>query len=474
MQKTKLVEIIQALDDKEVKRFYEYVNSPFFNKNEKVIALLKFLRKYYPNFSHVRFTKENAYKQVFGARQKFNVQKLRNIMSQLAKLLEAYLVQTELEIEDYTYNILLLSALDSKYIDKQFAQKYQELEKQKINNKEKGASHYYDIHQLNDLAFHHTIRRNNRLVDINLAKIGENLDYYYLAYKLRHYCVVLNSQSVITTHHDMSFFEQILGYLENHSFEEIPAIHLYYRLLLLLRDEKDEYYEELKDLLGKYGENLPVIEIRQIYTAIFNYLNKKLKSGQGKYLQDIYELYKLMFERSILIENGFINNQINFRNALIAGLRLGELEWAEEFIEKYSPLLAPLNRENWVNYSLAELQFHKKNYKETLNYLLSFEFQDAYNYAEHKTLLARTYYELEEDEPLFALTHAFRIYLIRDTNIAEHFTKTYHNFIRILNKLAKVRFDPDGNVGNIRQELTELQYISNRKWLLEKMGELEE
>ncbi len=472
MQKTKLVEIIQALDDKEVKRFDDYVNSPFFNKNDKVIALLKFVRKYYPDFENNRFTKENAYKAVFGSKQKYSVQKLRNLMSQLAKLLESYLVQIDRETSDINYDELLLVAFDRRYIDKYFAQKYQELKKQEIKTKEKAASYYYNIHRIEDVAFDHSIRRNNRLVETNMEDAVNNLDYFYLALKLRYCCAMLNSQSVITGEHNMRMFDQILDYLSINSFEEIPTIHLYYRLLLLLKEEEDQYYEELKELLGKHREALPSMEIRQIYIAVFNYLNKKLKSGQSKYLKDIYELYKLMFERNILIDNGFINNHINFRNALIAGLRLGELEWAEMFIKKYSPLLIPLNRENWINYSLAELNFHKKNYKDTLSYLLSFEFEDAYNYAEHKTLLAKTYYELEEDEPLFALTHAFRIYLHRDTNIAEHFQKTFHNFIRILNKLAKARFDPDANVQDIQKELEELQYITNREWLLEKIEEL--
>lgn len=474
MQKTKLVEIIQALDDKEVKRFDDYVNSPYFNKNDKVIALLTFVRKYYPNFDHNRFTKENAYKAVFGSRQKYNVQKLRNIMSHLAKLLEAFLVQIDREVLDINYDELLLTAFDRRYIDKHFAQKYQEIKKQQTKTKEKTATYYYYVHRIEDVAFDHSIRRNNRLVETNMEEAVNNLDYFYLALKLRYCCAILNSQSVIAGEHNMQMFEHILEYLSNNSFENIPTIHLYYRLLLLLKEEKDKYYEELKELLGKHRNALPSMEIRQIYIAVFNYLNKKLKSGQSKYLKDIYELYKVMFERNILIDNGFINNHINFRNALIAGLRLGELEWAEMFIEKYSPLLVPLNRENLVNYSLAELNFYKKNYQETLNHLLSFEFEDAYNYAEHKTLLAKTYYELEEDEPLFALTHAFRIYLHRDTNIAEHFQKTYHNFVRILNKLAKARFDPNADICEIEKELEELQYITNREWLLEKMGELKQ
>ncbi|MGB1242080.1 MAG: hypothetical protein ACPG49_06145, partial [Chitinophagales bacterium] len=114
MQKTKLVEIIQALDDKEIKRFDDYVNSPFFNKSDKVISLLKFVRKYYPNFENNRFTKENAYKAVFGSRQKYSVQKLRNLMSQLAKLLEAFLVQIDRETADINYNEQLLIAFDKR------------------------------------------------------------------------------------------------------------------------------------------------------------------------------------------------------------------------------------------------------------------------------------------------------------------------------------------------------------------------
>ncbi|MFK7907484.1 MAG: hypothetical protein AB8B69_20275 [Chitinophagales bacterium] len=479
MQKTKLVEVIQGLNDKEIKRFDEYVNSPFFNKNDKVIELLKFLRKYHPGFDNSRFTKENAYKAVFGARQKFNVQKLRNIMSQLFKLLEAYLVQLEFDVDKDFHNISLLAALDKRYMDKQFTQKYEEFKKQKLSPIERTTKYYYTKYRIEDIAFDHSIKRNNRLIDTSMEEADINLDYYFLTLKLRYYCVMLNSRNVITVQPNMEFANQILDYLESSSlldesfFEQIPSIHFYYRLLLLLKEEEDSYYIDLKELLASHRDALPVKEIRQIYTAVFNYLNKKLKGGEGRYIRDIYELYKLMFEQDILIENGFINNHLNFRNALIAGLRLGELEWAEMFIEKYSPLLVPLHRENWVNYSLAELNFYKKNYKETLKYLLGFEFKDAFNYADHKTLLAKTYYELEEDEALFALTHAFRIYLHRDTNIAEHFQKPYHNFIRLLNKLAKARFDPDANVQDIRQELQELKYITNQEWLLTKMDELE-
>jgi len=479
MQKTKLVEVIQGLDDKEIKRFEDYVNSPFFNKNDKVIDLLRFLRKYHPSFDNSRFTKENAYKAVFGTKQKFNVQKLRNIMSQLFKLLETYLVQLELEIDEDFYNISLMTALDRRYIDKQFTQKYQEFKKKKLSPIERTTKYYYTKYRIEEIAFDHRIRRNNRLIDTSMEEAVANLDYYFLTMKLRYCCVTLNSQNVILVKSNMQFADQILDYLESSSlleddlFEQIPGIHFYYRLLLLLKEEKDAYYIDLKELLASHRGALPVKEIRQIYTAVFNYLNKKLKSGETRYLRDIYELYKLMFEQDILIEKGFINNHINFRNALIAGLRLGELEWAEMFIEKYSPLLVPLNRENWINYSLAELHFYKKNYKETLKYLLGFEFQDAFNYAEHKTLLAKTYYELEEDEALFALTHAFRIYLHRDTNLAEHFQKTYHNFIRLLNKLAKARFAPDANVQDIRQEIQESKSITNQEWLLKKIDELE-
>ena len=75
MQKTKLVEIIQALDDKEVKRFDEYINSPFFNKNEKVIVLLKFLRKYYPKFDHSRFYEGECLQSSFWKQAKIQCSK---------------------------------------------------------------------------------------------------------------------------------------------------------------------------------------------------------------------------------------------------------------------------------------------------------------------------------------------------------------------------------------------------------------
>ncbi|MBE2219653.1 MAG: hypothetical protein IAE90_15685, partial [Ignavibacteria bacterium] len=65
MLKSNLLEILAALNLKEFKDFGEYVNSPFFNKNEAVIKLYEYIRRYFPALEGLNFGKENVFSEIF-------------------------------------------------------------------------------------------------------------------------------------------------------------------------------------------------------------------------------------------------------------------------------------------------------------------------------------------------------------------------------------------------------------------------
>src|SRR5258706_8148653 len=90
MKKSNLIQILESFSAKEIKEFGEFIVSPFFNKNESVIKLYGYLRKYYPGFEENKILKEEVYRKIFpGA--KYNDGFMRKTIFNLVHLAETYI-----------------------------------------------------------------------------------------------------------------------------------------------------------------------------------------------------------------------------------------------------------------------------------------------------------------------------------------------------------------------------------------------
>ena len=65
MYKSKLISMMRTLSSRELGRFESYIQSPFFNKNEVVLALYEYVSKYHPDYSHKNLNKDNVVKVLF-------------------------------------------------------------------------------------------------------------------------------------------------------------------------------------------------------------------------------------------------------------------------------------------------------------------------------------------------------------------------------------------------------------------------
>ena len=468
MRNRKYIQLLQFLEKKERKQFRLYLESPFFNKRKSILQLFDFVEKYSPTYENKKLTKEKAFHFVF-PEKKYKEQTFKNLMSELTHFLEDFLVQQEFAKRKKEKDYFLLDALYQKSADKFFVPKIENLQAETANFQ--NADFYEHQYILAKFAYGFKVARKSRLAHTNLQKLIKNLDCFYLAEKLKYYCVILNRQSIVSDKIDVFLPKETLQYIEKGDFEDVPAVILYYRLLLLLISEKEEeekHYRNLKKILEKFENALPLSELQQIYTAVFNYCNKKLKSGNEAYLQEIFGWYKVMLRKGSLITNGQITPYIHFRNIAMAGFRLGQLDWTAQFIEQYESFIAKEVRQNMVAYCRAALFFYKKDYPKSLEYLAQFELKDFFYYIEHKLLLIKVYFELDEDEALENLLHSFRIYLHRKSNLPIHLKQSYHNFIRITEKLYKAQYSPKFDRQQLHDEIVQTSPLTDKAWLLEK------
>jgi len=474
MEKRKYIQLLATLTKQELKQFRLYLCAPFFNKKQSILQLFDFIKRFHPEYTHVKLEKKNIYSNIF-PNQVYKEQTFRNLMSDSYKLLKGFLIQQRLSKQVFLQEYWLLQTLSERKLDKLYAQKMAALQQTVAAKSIKDVTHYYQQYQIEKEAHNFNVTRRGRVTNGNLQKVIHNLDAYYLANKLRYCCALLNHNSMMVNRTGLYFFDEMLAYIQTGAFDENTIIKIYYHLFLLLKEEHDEvHYNNLKEVLQKHEAEIPLNELQDIYTAMFNYCNKKLKSGQADYLKEIFDWYKIMLVKDSLIIDGYITPVVHFRNIVTAALRLGETQWAATFIEEYQLKIAKEHRQNMVNYCRAALLFFQKDYATALIWLSQFELKDFFYHIEHKILLVKVYYELNEYESLQSLLHAFRVYLLRSTHLSEHLKVSYHNFIRLVEKLLKLKMEGKKASDKLITGTQKLTSISNQDWLLQKIKELVE
>lgn len=117
MQNTRLVKLLKKFPQDDIKKFRDFVNSPFFNKNKKVIRLAEYILKFYPDFSQKDFEEEAVFKKLFPG-EKYEYQKIKNLISDLLNLAFNYLRTKPVYFTEFipeinlTVNLRSIRALD--------------------------------------------------------------------------------------------------------------------------------------------------------------------------------------------------------------------------------------------------------------------------------------------------------------------------------------------------------------------------
>jgi hypothetical protein len=246
-----------------------------------------------------------------------------------------------------------------------------------------------------------------------------------------------------------------------------------YRLIhkALTNPENKPNYYQLLSSLREHSKLFSINEQRGMYVFAQNYCIKRINQGDSNALKDIFELYQLMVDNALIFEGNYVS-QPDFKNIVTTGLRLGEVEWVNGFIEEFKEKLNPEFSENAYTYSMAWIHFTKKEYDKALRMLLRVEFNDVYYHLDSKSLLMKVYYEMNEFDAFLSLVDAFRIYLRRNKFISEFQKETYSNFIVVMNKLMKLKMRNQHMTLGIHEEICATKPAADLNWLISKSEEL--
>jgi hypothetical protein len=469
-EKKKLIALLRACDKKELAALRRFVASPYFNQRASLVDLLDYLLPLWPDFPAASLQPVIVFEKIY-PNQAFNDKAFRYLSSGLGQLVEQFWAIERWQTSGQQPQLALLAAASERGVEKTYQKITRKLDlslQQTESNTRLSDALLERIHWL-DTADKHFVRSRTRRYDGHLQQVGDGLDRYYFFEKLKNACTMLDRQTIVAGQYHTHLSEHWMNHLQQQAYFGDPTIRLYFQVFKTLTQEDTEtLFEDLRDLLMHSVRTIPMGEISDIFQLCINYCARKIRKGRDRFVEEALNLYQWGLDQMVLLSEGQLSPWA-YTNIIKLAMRLRRYEWGEYFLHQFAPQLPPEFRDNALHYNLAELLYYTRRFDDAMLHLNQVAFNDLNYYLGARVMLAKIYYDKQEQEPLLSLLAAFTIFLKRNKEISSEIKQTYLNFCDIL--LQLVRRHPR-RLLKLAEQIDTTPLLTDRQWLMDQLVRL--
>ncbi|CAN5799413.1 hypothetical protein BH11BAC7_BH11BAC7_05380 [soil metagenome] len=462
----KITGLIRALEPAEIPLFRDRLKKGTGQTDKKLMQLFDVICPLVRS-DEVAPDKKHVFRICFPGK-KFNDQQYRYLSSDLAMRLEKFIALRGFEKDEALYQQVLSRELAARKAVKAYNRHRLVFEAQKSAVEILDISHYQHCYESELIHLAKATAGMKRDEKSNIGEVVEYLDRFYLARKLQLCCEIFNVKNVLSVDYSVFLLDEILSHLRNKSYSDTPVILVYFRILMtLLESEHEEHFHQLRILLKEHEAKFTLKELREMYQYVLNYCIKKINLGNISWQKTLFEIYRITIENKVLMSEGYLSHW-DYKNIVTISLRQKDFKWSTSFVEEHKRFLLPAERENAYSYNLANIYFTTGEYSRSLKLLQQVEFSDVYYQLDSKSILLKTYFELEEAESFLYHATAFRTFLNRNKLVSDYQRTIYLNLIRYSSQLMRA----DGlkrKIVAIRKKVEENRNVADLQWLLNKI-----
>ncbi len=473
MNDIKVIEVLKTFDKATLKKLELFVASPFFNTKKEFVELVKYLIKYAPDFTNEKkLNKIAIYRKIFPSKA-YQANKAQRFITAFTRLVEQFIAHHQLMGDEMKQKISALQYYQSNNLDDFFSKKQEEFEKYFKDIPIKNNADYWMLYQVSLEKF--TFDSNNDVVEVKRSQQLEqtitSLQSFYILRTLELLFLFFSFKNVVKYDGEVAFLEFIQQQALDQKFSNIPMIKAYYNTLMFLKNPNNEdNFKAVKTQLKEERLSPQSIDEKSLYDAAYNYCALQINAGNSAYYQELFDLYKMGLNKDILYVNGYLFPN-TVKNMVTTALRLGELEWTENFLNEYKDKLNPEHQEDIYNYNRAHLLFYKKEYDKALEYLEEAHYKDTFFKTDAKKLKVKIFYEQDEVRLLDSYIEQFYMSNYRNELVSEKHQETNRNFILLLKQLVNIPPANKEKLEKLHAKIEQTQKVAERLWLTQKIKE---
>jgi len=467
MQKSVLTEIVRSLEKKEIRELNKWLQSPAHNQRQDVIKLFDFLVKNLPNGDEAA-EKAKAWKAVFPS-QPYDDAYMRQVMYFLLKAIEEYLVFVDVVNEKVQYQLALSRIYRERKLEKAYRQAHrigrESLEGQPLRD------NYYLFNKFLFEKDYSQLPNVVKNASANLQETSDALERWFLAEKLYNANAMLAHRSVYkTVHYNEGLLNEALAFIQRNNLLDEPAVgaHYYAYMTIVRPEEEDSFNEFEKMILEGEEQHFKKNELHDLYRSALNYCTAKVNKGNLEYSRRALKFYRRGVENGVLLENNVIT-RYTFGNAIAFALKIGDFEWAEQFIEKFQHHLDEKERNSIVNFNQSRVFFEKGDYAQAQRLLMQFEYDDVHLNIIAKTMLLKIYFETDEYDAFESLLESLRTYLQRKAALDATRKASYKNMISLMKKLLQLNIFSKAEKERFHELVQKTTPLAERDWFLKQL-----
>ena len=475
MKNTKLILLLKSFSKEEIKKFRDFVYSPFFNKNKNVQKLNDVILSYYPEFESKLPGEENIFKEIFPG-EKFDYFKIKNISSDLYNLGLEFLKQAPNPATEFIseYNLIVQLRLRKLF----------NLHSKLVKSIEKSFSEV----KIKDNAFLHSnylIATESQFVDLfdkpssitGIVNEFNNLFEYFINNLLHYYNLLIHISKDNNIKLDIKMMDEVITFLEKGPVSSHPVTLSYEYLILLKTKGKEEYYFLLKDHYFKNFEFMNDFSAYTVHMYMFGYCADKYNiSGDRRFVNEGYELYR----------HSYLNNRVtsgellypDFVNYIKIFVRAGDTELARKFIADYAAQLPKDQLDNCLNYSNAYIAHYEGDFNKALKLISKVNFPLAILKVQVRLMEVQLNFQLGYYEETRSLIESFRKTFIKEAVISDSLKESILSFLKSTINLINLKQESDKKkiqmeVSRMKDMISksQLNHFGIKFWLEDRLNE---
>lgn len=490
MINSSVIKILRTFNQDEIKKFRDFIISPYHNKKSGAVKLFDVLKAFAPQFNDTGLDRKEIWKVIFPG-QVFNYGKMKNIIYDLTRLAERFLIsessQSNILMNE---NILTNSFLDRNLIElaepmfSSFEKKSEKISFEKNLIRE---NYYYYLwkNYSSEWNFENQFKHSKdykRLIDqssdnflafffINAFIMFHNIEAQKIEHN--HESSENSLEKFLLKAHSSGIISDVINSVNPLSADTGKVLNVYYKMFIsVLNKNSAESYFDFKKCVSENIRLFSKRDLLALYITLLNcivYLDTKNISKPEESLI----IYETMFDNKLFfLDNDSMWDQ-DFLSYVTLACNLGRPDLIEKFIKKVTGLIREDKRENMLLFAKAHLYFTKGEFGKSLEYIAKTNtdlFQMKYYI---KNLQIRIYYEQNDYESFLLAKDSYSHFLDKNRNVSIRWKKAMKSLCSNVALMFKLKENFDSfEFFKLKEKILSSQ-TNNRNWIGRKVIEFE-